>query len=212
MQVSDSSTLLLGTDFHPLTGELLVVDFGKARVVRVDKQSGAASVFTQPTGAGGLNAMTFDRLGNVYISDSFKGTVWRVDATGGVAQKWVTHALLAPLGNPRSAPTGFGARAGLGVTPLFTCKCGRRRFAIRDRGDRQRPRLSRGAFHRTGFKPSPAAPPSRDQRAVMRTPSKRTSARRFSARPSVVALSASGAASPCAWTRTIDASSPWLIK
>jgi len=70
--VAGSSNLLLGLDFHPTTHELLVIDFGSADVRRVDPFTGTSSVFMTVTGSAGLNALTFDSAGNVYVSDSFQ--------------------------------------------------------------------------------------------------------------------------------------------
>src|SRR5215211_8603939 len=67
LSVAGSSAQLLGLAFHPSTGALLVIDFGSATVFNVDPQTGAASVFTSIPGTG-LNALTFDQAGNVYIS------------------------------------------------------------------------------------------------------------------------------------------------
>jgi sugar lactone lactonase YvrE len=61
--VAGSSPHLLGVGFHPTTHAFLVIDFGAAKVLKVDPNTGASSVFmTVPTPAGstGLNALTFD--------------------------------------------------------------------------------------------------------------------------------------------------------
>src|SRR5262249_13219819 len=76
LHVGTSSGFLLGLGFHP-SGAFLVIDFGAGTVLNVDKQTGSSSVFmTSPNGpqpGSGLNALTFDSSGNVYISDSFGG-------------------------------------------------------------------------------------------------------------------------------------------
>ena len=105
--VAGSSNLLLGVAFHPFTHELLVIDFGAGRVLRVDPFSGAATTFATVTGASGLNALAFDRAGNVYISDSFQGIVWRTGAAGGAAVAWVTSPLLATSGTPPFGANGL---------------------------------------------------------------------------------------------------------
>src|SRR5205085_4544304 len=60
-----------------------------------------------------LNALTFDKVGdkvgdtggNVYISDSFQGIIWRTTAAGGVATQWVQSPLLLTYGpTPGVAP------------------------------------------------------------------------------------------------------------
>jgi len=105
--VAGASPALLGLAFHP-NGKLLVIDFGAAKVLEVNPHTGASSVFmTIPgPGAAGLNALTFDRHGNVYVSDSFQGTIWKTGPGGGVAAAWV------PISSPLLVPGGvppFGA-------------------------------------------------------------------------------------------------------
>ena len=103
--VAGSSPALLDLAFHPTTGDLLVIDFGNPRVLRVNPFSGASSVFTTLPAGSGPNVLTFDSQGNVYISDSFGGIVWKTASGGGAAVAWVTSALLAPSGVPPSGPT-----------------------------------------------------------------------------------------------------------
>jgi sugar lactone lactonase YvrE len=105
----NSSPALLGLDFHPVTHELLVIDFGAKQVLRTDRNTGASAPFaTLPPGFqanAGLNALTFDKAGNVYISDSFQGIIWRTGASGGVAVNWVQNPLLLVYGpTPGVAP------------------------------------------------------------------------------------------------------------
>lgn len=107
LQIAGSSNALLGVDFHPDTNELLVVDFGASKVLRVNTFSGASSVFTAPVGAMGLNALGFDKAGNVYISDSFRGTIWRTGRGGGAAEDWVTSPLLRTSGFPPFGANGL---------------------------------------------------------------------------------------------------------
>src|SRR4029077_628769 len=64
--IADSSPHMLGLAFNPITGDLLVLDFGAGKVLRVDPTTGASSVFMGPIGGSGLNALTFDKAGNVY--------------------------------------------------------------------------------------------------------------------------------------------------
>src|SRR5215813_1581120 len=68
VRVSPWSNLLLGLAFHPSTGELLILDFGAGNVLKVDPVTGAATIFFTPPATGtGLNALTFDDAGNVYV-------------------------------------------------------------------------------------------------------------------------------------------------
>ncbi len=94
--IQGSSAHLLGIGFHPQTGTLLVIDFGAAQVLAVNPVTGASSVFMTPSDAtnSGLNALTFDQAGNVYVSDSFKGIIWKVGKNGGAGTAWVSDPLL----------------------------------------------------------------------------------------------------------------------
>ncbi len=107
LDIAGSSTFLLGLAFRPAMHDLLVIDFGGKKVFSVDPVMGSASVFTDIGGSAGLNALTFDRAGNVYISDSFGGTIWKTDPTGGVAVPWVTAPLLATAGVPPFGANGI---------------------------------------------------------------------------------------------------------
>ena len=103
--IANSSPHVLGLRFNPVNGFLLVLDFGAGQVLHVDPVSGASSVFAVPTIAGsGLNALTFDKAGNAYISDSFNGIIWKVGPSGGTPTIWSNSPLLGP---------------GTGLTPPF---------------------------------------------------------------------------------------------
>jgi sugar lactone lactonase YvrE len=52
----------------------------------------------------GLNALTFDQHGNVYVSDSFHSVIWKTGPQGGTPTPWSTDPLLGP---------------GTGLTPPF---------------------------------------------------------------------------------------------
>jgi sugar lactone lactonase YvrE len=103
--IANSSPHMLGLRFNPVNGFLLVLDFGAGKVLHVDPTTGASSVFMTPTVAGaGLNALTFDKLGNVYVSDSFNGIIWKTGPNGGTPTIWSNSPLLGP---------------GTGLTPPF---------------------------------------------------------------------------------------------
>ena len=111
VSVAGSSSHLLGIGFHPTTHALLVIDFGNAKVLIVDPKTGSSSVFmTVPTppASTGLNALTFDAVGRVYVSDSFNGIIWTTGAGGGPATPWVTDALLTTTGVPPFGANGLG--------------------------------------------------------------------------------------------------------
>jgi sugar lactone lactonase YvrE len=107
VSVSGTSSHLLGVAFHPTTHALLVIDFGNGNVRRVDPNTGTSSVFMTVTGASGLNALTFDAAGNVYVSDSFQGIIWKTGASGGAATAWVSNPLLVPNGIPPFGANGL---------------------------------------------------------------------------------------------------------
>ena len=110
LDVSGSSPLLLGIAFHPQTNALLVLDFGAGNVLQVDPQTGAASVFafigTPPSGHG-INGLTFDPAGNVYVSDSFAGTIWKIPPGGGAPSAWVSDPTLGTSGVPPFGANGI---------------------------------------------------------------------------------------------------------
>jgi len=107
VSISGSSSHLLGLAFHPTTGALLVIDFGSHQVLKVDPFTGASSVFMTVTGNAGLNALTFDKAGNVYVSDSFQGIIWKTASAGGAGKAWVTDPLLTTTGVPPFGANGI---------------------------------------------------------------------------------------------------------
>jgi DNA-binding beta-propeller fold protein YncE len=122
LTIAGASPHLLGVAFHPMTHELLVVDFGAGKVLRVNPVTGASSVFSDIGPTAGLNALAFDTVGNVYISDSFQGIIWRTGPAGGPASAWVTSTLLTTSGVPPFGANGL-AFNGNG-TALFVANTG----------------------------------------------------------------------------------------
>jgi sugar lactone lactonase YvrE len=108
--IQNSSPHMLGLAFNPVTGALIVCDFGAGQLLKVDPVTGASSVFMKAPNAAssGLNALTFDSEGNVYASDSFQGVIWKTGPAGtgasGIPEAWASSALLGP---------------GMGLTPPF---------------------------------------------------------------------------------------------
>jgi sugar lactone lactonase YvrE len=124
LNVAGSSPLLLGIAFHPLTGALLAIDFGNQQVLTVNPQTGSTTVFAIIPGGGaaGPNALAFDAQGNVYISDSFQGKIWRTGASGGAVSEWAADSLLTTSGVPPFGANGMAFnRAG---TALFVANTG----------------------------------------------------------------------------------------
>jgi DNA-binding beta-propeller fold protein YncE len=106
VSVAGSSRLLLDIRFHPQTGQMLVIDYGAPKVLAVDPKTGVSSVFMTVTGKDpGLDGMTFDAAGNVYVTDAHQGVIWKVGKDGGKAAAWVE----SPLLKPTRAPPAIGA-------------------------------------------------------------------------------------------------------
>jgi sugar lactone lactonase YvrE len=130
LTVGASSGFLLGLGFHPQTHAFLVIDFGAGTVLNVDPHTGSSSVFMAvPGGMGagfGLNAMTFDSAGNVYVSDSFQGAIWKSGPTGTGATPqttpWVQNALLTTTGDPPFGANGLGVNQAQSI--LFVANTG----------------------------------------------------------------------------------------
>jgi sugar lactone lactonase YvrE len=99
--IAGSTPWLLDLRFHPRTGQLLVIDYKAAKVLSVDPRTGASSVFMTVTGKNaGLDGLTFDSAGNVYVTDAHEGIIWTVGPSGGVAKPWATSLLLKPTRPP----------------------------------------------------------------------------------------------------------------
>lgn len=128
VDVAGSSPLLLDLAFHPTTGDLLVIDFGNHQVLRVDPVTGLSSVFAvipddpATPGTPAPNVLTFDAAGNVYISDSFQGIVWRTGPTGGPPTQWVASELLRTAGVPPFGANGLAFNTA--GTALFVANTG----------------------------------------------------------------------------------------
>jgi sugar lactone lactonase YvrE len=127
VSISGSSAHLLGLRFHPMTGALLAIDFGSGTVLAVNPHTGASSVFmTLPAlphpGGAGLNDISFDKTGNVYVSDSFQGIIWTTPPSGGQAKVWVDSALLRTAGVPPFGANGL--RFNRQETALFVANTG----------------------------------------------------------------------------------------
>jgi sugar lactone lactonase YvrE len=84
-------SLTAGLVINDQTGDLYVAynPVGQNSVVFVVHPDHSKQVFaTFPVGSG-LNGMTPDLFGNLYLADSFLGYIWRVPASGGAPQIWL---------------------------------------------------------------------------------------------------------------------------
>src|SRR6266481_736723 len=91
--VVGSSPHLIGLAYQQSSESVLIADLGKGVVWKVDPTTQTTSMFMQaPTiiagKSPGLNALTFDKSGNVYVSDSFQGVIWRTGPSGGTPTAW----------------------------------------------------------------------------------------------------------------------------
>ena len=103
VRIAGSTPWLLDLRFHPHTGKLLVVDYKAAKVFTVDPKTGATSVFMTVTGENpGLDGLTIDAAGNVYVTDAHEGIIWKVGKEGGAGDRLGQEP--APQADEASAP------------------------------------------------------------------------------------------------------------
>src|ERR1700731_519190 len=89
---------LLGLVYQSSSKSLLICDLAQGIVWQANPVTGKATLFMD-TGLGGnsgLNALTFDKAGNVYVSDSFQGVIWKTGPTGGAPKVFVDSQTLSP--------------------------------------------------------------------------------------------------------------------
>jgi sugar lactone lactonase YvrE len=99
--IPGSTPWLLDLRFHPHTGQLIVIDYKGAKVLSVDPVTGDSSVFMTVTGKDpGLDGLTFDDAGNLYVTDAHEGMVWKVGKNGGAGTVWIKSPLLKPTRPP----------------------------------------------------------------------------------------------------------------
>jgi sugar lactone lactonase YvrE len=114
--VTGSSPHLIGLVYQQSSKSLLIADLGMGVVWKVDPVKETTTKFmTAPKQASaGLNALTFDQAGNVYVSDSFQGTIWKTGPSGGTPTAW--YAPSNPGQNNLLLPT---ANTGEALIPPF---------------------------------------------------------------------------------------------
>ncbi|HJR07999.1 MAG TPA: SMP-30/gluconolactonase/LRE family protein [Pyrinomonadaceae bacterium] len=85
-------------------GRLYVVNT-QLGIVRIDLGSGVQTVYASPIPPVAPfnfplpNDIAFDPAGNLYLTDSFQATIWRIPPGGGAPQVWFQHpALATPFG------------------------------------------------------------------------------------------------------------------
>ena len=104
--VVGSSPHLIGLVYQQSSKCVLIADLGSGKVWKVDPKSQKTKLFmTAPkiTTTPGLNALTIDKKGNVYVSDSFQGVIWKSGPGGDPPTAWYSptnqNDLLLPTAN-----------------------------------------------------------------------------------------------------------------
>ncbi len=88
---------VLGIAFNPVNGLAFIADLGNGSVFKWNPVANTTSLVAALGAAAGPNAICFDAAGNVYISDSFQGIIWKTDPQGNNLTQWVaSNPLLTP--------------------------------------------------------------------------------------------------------------------
>ena len=73
---------VLGIAFNPANGLAFIADLGDSSVFKWNPASNTTRLVASLGASAGPNAICFDASGNVYISDSFQGIIWKTDKNG----------------------------------------------------------------------------------------------------------------------------------
>lgn len=88
---------VLGIAFNPVNGLGFIADLGNGSVFKWDPIANTTTLVAALGAGAGPNAIAFDAAGNVYISDSFQGIIWKTDKNGNGLSQWVaSNPLLTP--------------------------------------------------------------------------------------------------------------------
>ena len=88
---------VLGIAFNPANGLAFIADLGNGSVFKWDPVTNTTTLVAFLGVDAGPNAICFDAAGNVYISDSFQGIIWKTDKNGNNLSQWVpANTLLTP--------------------------------------------------------------------------------------------------------------------
>lgn len=101
---------VLGIAFNPANGLAFIADFGNQSVFKWDRASNTTKLVAFLGAGAAPNAICFDASGNVYISDSFNGAIWRTDKNGNNLTQWLpSNPLLIPASglNPPFGANGI---------------------------------------------------------------------------------------------------------
>jgi sugar lactone lactonase YvrE len=116
--IANSSPIVNGLRFNPVTRALWVLDAGNGQVLNVDTSTGGSSVLASGFPANTtLNALTFDAAGNGYVTDSINGAIYRIPSGGGTPTTWSSDPRLRPLTGTATLLPSFGAN-GIELSPV----------------------------------------------------------------------------------------------
>jgi hypothetical protein len=88
---------VLGLAFNPVTGFAFIADLGNGSLFKWDPVHDVTTLVQSLGADAGPNAIAFDVAGNVYVSDSFQGIIWKTDKNGNNLTQWVpSNPLLTP--------------------------------------------------------------------------------------------------------------------
>jgi sugar lactone lactonase YvrE len=96
---------VLGIAFNPANGLAFIADLGNSSIFKWDPLTDTTTHVASLDGAG-PNAICFDAAGNVYVSDSFQGVIWKTDKDGNGLSQWVPSNTLLTPGEGLNPPFG----------------------------------------------------------------------------------------------------------
>lgn len=97
---------VLGIAFNPANGLAFIADLGNSSVFTWNPVTNTTTLVASLGGGAGPNAICFDATGNVYISDSFQGVIWKTDKNGNNLTQWVPPNPLLMPGSGLNPPFG----------------------------------------------------------------------------------------------------------
>lgn len=97
---------VLGIAFNPANGLAFIADLGNGSVFKWNPASNTTTLIASLGANAGPNAICFDAAGNVYISDSFQGVIWKTDKNGNNLAQWLAPSPLLAPGSGLNPPFG----------------------------------------------------------------------------------------------------------
>ncbi|HUH94856.1 MAG TPA: hypothetical protein VL742_17140 [Casimicrobiaceae bacterium] len=97
-------------------------DIGTGNLLQVNPTDGSDTMCSALGPGEGANALTFDSAGNIYVSASFTGTIWKIAPCNQAPAPWVSAPLLQTSGKPPFGANGLAFNTG--GTALFVADTG----------------------------------------------------------------------------------------